>query len=50
VEPVEPVTTPVPVAPSVAPSVVPAAAPSVPASAARVRRDEEAHAGELLDR
>ena len=25
-------------------------APSVPASAARVRRDEEAHAGELLDR
>ena len=54
VEPVEPVTAPVPVAPSevpsVVPSVLPAAAPSVPASAARVRRDEEAHAGELLDR
>jgi dolichol-phosphate mannosyltransferase len=43
VDPVEPVTAPVPVAPSLP-------APSVPASAARVRRDEQAHAGELLDR
>jgi dolichol-phosphate mannosyltransferase len=50
-EETQPVVPVVPVAPEVGTENAPENAPeNVPASVVRVRRDEEAHAGELLDR